>query len=117
VPTVQTIRRLPPSRNSDLPKPMLHWELETQQAHPLRLVDASAGDVAEITPPAGLNQTTGQTNQNQEITYVLKTAGKFTLSGNQADGTNNLPLGPYTIAGEGSVLKIKSDGTNWWKSA
>ena len=92
---------------------MNYWELETQGANPLRTVDTSAGSYTENPPPAGLNESTGQTNQNQEITYVKKSAdpNTFTLEG------SNLPLGPYILTAQGQVLKIKSDGTDWWKSA
>jgi len=111
--TTQTIRRLPPTRNAKLTKEMQYWELETQGVNPLRTVDTSKGAYDEQPPAAGLNSSTGQTNQNVEITYVKTSEDLhvFTLSG------KNLPLGPYTLTEQGSVLKIKSDGVNWWKSA
>jgi hypothetical protein len=113
MPTTQTVRRQPPLRNANLSEPMQYWELETQQAAPLIKVDTSAGSFSEAPPSAGTNQSTGQTNQNQEITYIKTSsdANTFTLAG------PNLPLGPYTLTAQGGILKIKSDGTDWWKSA
>jgi hypothetical protein len=93
--------------------PLQYWELETQQAAPLHKVDTSAGSYGEAPPPAGSNQMTGQTAQNQEITFIKTSAdaNTYTLAG------PNLPLGPYTLTAQGQVLKIKSDGTSWYKSA
>jgi hypothetical protein len=92
---------------------MRYWELETQQAHPMLKVDTSLGGYTEAPPAAGLNSTTGQTNLGQEITYIKVSADAnvFTLAG------INLLFGPYTLTAQGSVLKIKSDGTDWLKSA
>lgn len=77
---------------------------------PLLIVDTSAGPYAESLPPAGLNSTTGQSNQNQEITYIKSSADAnvFTLNGAQG--------GPYTLTARYSLMKFKSDGTVWWKS-
>jgi|SRR5580693_80673 hypothetical protein len=113
MPTTQVTRRPPPLRFADLSQPMQFWELETQQSAPLNKVDTSKGSYTEAPPAAGLDTTTGQTNQNQEITYIKVSAdaNTFTLEG------NNLPLGPYTLTAQGQVLKIKSDGTDWYKSA
>lgn len=113
MPATQTIRRLPPLRNAGISQPMTYWELETQGAAPLITMDTSGGDETMSPPAAGLNQSTGQTNQNQEITYIKTSsdANTFTLSG------DNLPLGPYTLTAPGQALKIKSNGTNWYKSA
>jgi hypothetical protein len=92
---------------------MTYWEQETQQASPLRKVDTTEGRYTEAPPAAGLVGSTGQTNQNSEITYVKTSsdANVFTLAG------ENLPFGPYTLTAPGSVLKIKSDGADWWPSA
>lgn len=111
--TTQTVRRLPPTQRTEITEPMRYWELETQQAAPLRSVDTTAGPYTEAPPPAGLNATTGQTAQNQEITYVKTSsdANSFTLAG------PNLPLGPYTLTAHGDFLKIKSDASNWWRVA
>jgi len=113
MPTTQTIRRLPPTRHAKIPPEMVYWELETQQSAPLRVIDTSAGSYSENPPEAGLNSSTGQTNQNQEITYVKKSAdgNTFTLTG----VGGNLPGGPYTLTAQWQTLKIKSDGTDWYK--
>lgn len=113
MPTTQTIRRQVPLKNSNVSAPMQYWELETQQSAPLHTVDTSAGAYTEEPPPAGLNSSTGQTNQNAEYSYVKTStdANVWTLAG------SNLPLGPYRLMSQGDSLKIKSDGTNWWKVA
>jgi hypothetical protein len=113
MPTTPSTRRPPPLQSVKIDLPMQYWELETQQAAPLHKVDTSAGSYGEAPPSAGANQSTGQTNQNQEITLIKVSAdgNTYTLSG------ANLPLGPYTLTAQGQVLKIKSDGTNWWRSA
>lgn len=113
MPTTQTIRRLPPTRHAKLPDEMVYWELETQGHHPMRTVDTSKGAYTEAPPEAGLNQSTGQTNQNAEISFVKTSsdAHVFTLAG------PNLPLGPYMLTVRGDHIKIKSDGTDWWKVA
>lgn len=113
MPTTKVTRRPPPLRFADLNKAMQAWELETQQAAPLHKVDTSAGNETQTPPAAGLDATTGQTNQNQEITYVKVSADAnvFTLEG------DNLPLGPFMLTTQGQVLKIKSDGTDWFRSA
>jgi hypothetical protein len=108
MPSTQSIRRLPPTRNANLTKEMQYWELETQSSHPLVTVDTSKSGYSEAPPPAGLNQATGQTNQNVEITYTKTSADAniFTLNGVQG--------GPYMMKGKFDVIRIKSDGTNWW---
>lgn len=109
MPTSQTQLFPPPQRGSNLPEPLLKWLLSVQNLLPLRVVDTSAGGYAETPPPAGLNTSTGQSNQNMEITYVKSSADAnvFTLHGVEG--------GDLTLAAQYSFLKIKSDGTNWWK--
>ncbi len=111
MPSVETIRRLPPLRGSNISKQMEYWELETQGAVPLRTVDTSAGSETEALPPAGLNSATGQTNQNKEITYRKTSAdgNTFTITGS-IDGPQVLT----TNVGAGSAVRFKSDGTDWW---
>jgi hypothetical protein len=113
MPTTQTIRRLPPTKHADLRPEMQFWELETQQVAPLRLVDTSAGSYEENPPEAGLNTSTGQTNQNQEITYkkISADGNTFTLAG----VGGNLPEGPLTLTAQWQSFKIKSNGTDWYK--
>lgn len=116
MPTVQTIKRQPPLRFAELSKPMQSWHLELQHAVPMNEVNTSTGGYTENPPPAGLNSTTGETNQNQEITYVKTSAdgNTWTLAGIPSAP---LPFGPYTLTTQGQVLKIKSNGTAWFKSA
>jgi len=87
---------------------MQKWFFTLQSLLPLRIIDTSNGSYAETPPPAGLNASTGQSNQNQEITYIKASsdANVFTLSG--------VLGGPYTLTAQYQSLKIKSDGTNWW---
>lgn len=91
------------------------WLFTLQMLFPLRLVDTTAGPYAEDVPPAGLNNSTGQSNQNQEITYKKTSAdgNTFTLNGSVA---NPLPEGPLTLTTQYEFFKIKSDGTSWWKT-
>ena len=111
MPTTQTIRRQVPLKGATISEQMKYWEMETQQAHPLHTVDTSAGSYTEAPPAAGLNSSTGQTNQNQEISYVKTSADAnvYTLAG------PNLPLGPYTLTAQGDWIKIKSNGTSWFR--
>ncbi len=108
MPTTQTILYPPPVRQSNVDPQMIKWFLVLQALIPLRLVDTSNGAYAENAPPAGLNSSTGQSSQNQEITYVKSSADTnvFTLNGVQG--------GPYALTNQYDALKIKSDGTNWW---
>jgi|ERR1035438_6407184 hypothetical protein len=111
--TTQTIRRQVPLRHAKLTGPMQFWEMETQQAHPMQEIDTSKGAETMSPPAAGLDSSTGQTNQNQEITYIKTSADTnvFTLQG------ANLPGGPYTLTAQYQTFKIKSNGAVWYKSA
>lgn len=84
------------------------WFFTLQNAHPLHTVDTSKGSYSEAPPPAGLNEATGQTNQNVEITYTKTSAdaNTFTLTGVEG--------GPYMLHAQYDVIRIKSDGTSWW---
>ena len=75
---------------------------------PLMEVDTSGGPYSEALPPAGLNSTTGQSNQNQELIYVKTSADAnvFTVTG----AVN----GAQTISAQYGVHRFKSDGTNWF---
>jgi len=88
---------------------MQKYLLTLQMLLPLNLVDTSAGSYAETPPSAGLNASTGQSNQNMEISYVKTTADGNTYTLNGVEG------GPYTLTAQFGFLKIKSDGTNWWR--
>lgn len=111
MPTTFTNLFPPPLRGLNLPTPLQQWLFTLQNLFPLALVDTSAGNYAEVPPPPGLNNATGQSNQNQEITYVKKSSDGhvFTLNGVQGS--------PFTLTGQFQRMKIKSDGTNWWRTA
>lgn len=112
--TTQTTLFPPPLRDviasiaGRLSQSFQQWFLSVQSLHPLRLVDTTAGPYSEAVPPAGLNSTTGQSNQNQEIVYKKTSAdgNTFTLTG-VADGSQ-------TLTAQYSKVRIKSDGTQWW---
>lgn len=108
MPTTQTQLFPPPQRGSNLPEPLLKWLFSVQNLLPLRVVDTSTGGYAETPPPAGLNSSTGQSNQNQEIIYIKSSndASVFTLNG--VEGS------PYTLSTQWQWIGIKSDGTNWY---
>ena len=112
MPTTQTTLPPPPHRFSNLSVPDKFWQLKLQSAAPMREVDTSSGAYTEAPPAAGVNTSTGQTNQGQEITYtkISADANVFTLAG------ANLPQGPYTLTTEGQFFKIKSNGTVWRRS-
>lgn len=111
MPTTQS--QLPPPNTvaSNLSKGDYFWLTQVQNQHPLITVDTSAGSFSEAAPPAGLESSTGQTNQNVEITYkkITDDLNVFTLTG--------VEDGPLILRRFGDVFKIKSDGTVWWKSA
>lgn len=112
--TTQTVLFPPPLRAliaaaaGTLSDAFRKWFLTLQNLHPLNLVDTSGGSYSEATPPAGLNSTTGQSNQNQEIVYKKTSSdgNTFTLTG-VADGSQ-------TLTAQYSKVRIKSDGTQWW---
>lgn len=114
MPTTQTVLPPPPfviDEQIDPRSPIGQWLLEVQAFQPLRLVDTTAGNYSENAPPAGASGSPGITNQNQEITYVKKSAdaNTFTLNGVQG--------GALTLSAQYAHLKIKSDGVNWWRTA
>lgn len=113
--TVETDLFPPPLRSqvqdgfNNLAQPYQKWLLTLQALLKLRVVDTTAAGYAETPPPAGLNTATGQSNQNAEIAYVKKSAdgNTFTLNGVQG--------GPYTLTAQFAFVRIKSDGTLWWR--
>lgn len=116
MPVTQTQLFPPPVRSvaideSDrLSDPLRLWLFSVQNLLPLVVVDTSGGNIAQTVPAAGLNSTTGQSNQNMEITY-LKSSGdgnSFTLHGVQG--------GDIVISAQYARFKIKSDGTSWWRT-
>jgi len=103
---------LPPlsTLGTNLSKSDYFWLELLQNQHPLAEVNTSQGSFSQAVPPAGLASSTGQTNQNQEITFKKTSSdgNTFTLSGAMD--------GPLTLTAQYSFFKIKSDGTNWWRS-
>ena len=102
--STKTVLFQPPLRNSDVPLPMQKWFLTLQNLHPMIEVDTSNGAITETLPPAGLNEATGQSNQNAEHTYVSLGAHPLTIQGAAT---------PVVITGAGSVAQFKSNGTVW----
>jgi hypothetical protein len=97
--------------NGNLARPLRQWLFSVQNLHPLITVDTTEGNVVQAVPPAGLNSSTGQSNQNMEITYVKSSADGNTVSITGVEG------GTITLTAQYQSQKIKSDGTNWWKTA
>src|SRR6267143_1749673 len=111
MPTMQVDFREPPVRGSEIDKVLTAWLFAIQKRLPLRKADTTTGSYSEALPPAGLTSaTTGETNQNQEITYVKTSAdaNTFTITG-AASGAVGLTL-QYAFA------KFKSDGTSWYRT-
>jgi hypothetical protein len=92
------------------PTAVQKYLLSLQMLLPLRLADTSGGSYSEALPPAGLNSTTGQSNQNQEIVYIKTTvdANTFTITG--------AITGNVVLATQYALARFKSDGTNWWSA-
>lgn len=86
------------------------WNFTLQRQLPLIEIDTTTGPLVDTVPPAGLNSTTGQSNQNQEITFVKISAdaNAYTLNG--------VVSGAIVISAQYAFFKIKSDGTNWYRT-
>lgn len=115
MPTSQTSFPPNPQRIAQEISPaLLKWLIQLANQLPLREVDTTAGAYAEDAPPAGLNSTTGQNNQNQEIIYKKLSAdgNTFTLNGTLA---GPLPEGPRTLTAQYDYFRIKSNGTSWYR--
>lgn len=117
MPVTQTQLFEPPAQslavdeNRRLAPPLRQWLFSVQNLLPLVVIDTTSGNIVEGVPPAGLNSTTGQSNQNMEITFVKSSAdaNSFTLNGVQG--------GAIVISAQYATFKIKSDGTSWWRTA
>lgn len=109
MPTSQTVLFPPPLRGTTLSQPEQKYLASLQYLSPLRVGDSSAGSYSEALPPAGLNQTTGQSNQNQEIVFIKGSADANTWTVTGAQG------GPVTFSAQYDSARFKSDGTNWWR--
>ena len=92
--------------------PLRQWLFSLQMLLPFVAVDTSLGNVVIALPPAGLNSTTGQSNQNMEIIYrkITGDGNTVTITGS-ADGAIVLTTGDKSAT---SRARFKSDGTSWW---
>jgi hypothetical protein len=114
MPTKTTALIPPPLRNKildaagRLERTLQNWLFSLQNHQPLKLVDTSGGNYSEALPPAGLNSSTGQSNQNQELVYK-----KVSADGNTFTLTGALE-GPQTLIAQWSKLRVKSNGTSWY---
>lgn len=110
MPTTQTVLFPPPVRGTALSKQEQLYLATLQYLLPLREVDTSAGPYTEALPPAGLDSSTGQSNQNQEITFVKVSAdgNPFTLTG--------AANGPFVLTVQYGFAKFKSDGSRWLRT-
>ena len=108
MPTTRTIAPPPTTQGSNLSATDYQWMLIMQGLQPLYEVDTSKGGYSENPPAAGV-ASSGQTGQVKEITYVKKSADAnvFTLNG--------VLGGPYTLTAQYQTLKIKNNGTDWYK--
>jgi hypothetical protein len=108
MPTTQTQLPPPPVRDTTLSKSEQLYLAMLQYQMPIRKVDTTAGPYAEAAPAPGLSNDTGQTNQNQQISYVKTSAdvNVFTLNG--------VAGGPYTLTNQHDSITIKSDASNWY---
>ncbi len=98
----------PPLRGTKMSVPEQHYMLSLQHLLPLYIIDTTAGNLVLALPPAGLNSSTGQSNQNQEISYIKRStdANTATIEGAQ--------FGAVVLFAQGDKARFKSDGTVWW---
>jgi hypothetical protein len=96
------------NKDGTLSDSLQKWLFTLQNLIPLKIVDTTSGPSTEALPPAGLNSSTGQSAQDQEITYkkVSADANVFTITG--------AAEGPQTLTLQYAGIRFKSDGTNWW---
>src|SRR5256885_6629511 len=103
MPTTSTTL-FPPTFRGKLEK----WLLSLQNLSQLKLVDTTAGNYSEALPPAGLNSSTGQSNQNQRLTYKKTSADGNTFS------LTGAPEGTQTLTAQWSKVTLQSNGTSWY---
>lgn len=104
----RTVMREPPLRNDQNTKPMQYWFLGVQTSMPLIEVDTTLGNEVITLPPAGLDTSTGQSSQGQELTYV-----KISADGNTVT-INGAQLGAVVLVAQGDRVRFKSNGVVWW---
>jgi hypothetical protein len=93
-----------------LAPPLREWLFSVQNLLPLVEVDTTAGNLAITLPPAGLNSSTGQSAQNQEIIYIKTSADAHTAT------IAGALTGSATLKNRYDIARFKSDGTNWINS-
>lgn len=99
----------PPVRGSNLSKQEQLYLATLQYQLPRVDVDTTAGPETIALPPAGLNSSTGQSNQNQELIYC-----KTSSDGNTVTITG-AASGTVTLTMQWQTARFKSNGTNWVK--
>jgi hypothetical protein len=115
MPTATTALFPPPIRGAiadtlgKVTRTFQQWLFTLQNQSQLKLVDTSAGDYSEDLPAAGLNATTGQSNQNQELIYKKISADGHTFT---LTGSND---GPLTLTAVNASMRLRSNGTSWYK--
>lgn len=109
----QTTLFPPPIRDASISDPLRKYLFSLQQLHPLVEVDTSGGNVSLALPNAGLTSSqTGQSNQNQEITYVKSSSDANTVTITGGFGGNQVLTAQTPNAG--SLVRFKSDATSWY---
>jgi hypothetical protein len=113
MPTTPYLPQPPTQMGTNLSPTDYSWQLIVQGLAPLFEVDTSKGSYSETVPAAGVNPAnpaTGQSAQGKEIIYVKTSADSNTYTLNGVQG------GPLILKKFLDVIRIKSDGTNWWSS-
>jgi hypothetical protein len=100
----------PPSQYSNLDVASRRYLLTLQVMKPLIEVDTTGGNVTQALPAPGMNQSTGQSAQGQELIYrkISPDVNTVTITGSP-DGNQVLT----TNSGTGSVARFQSNGTVW----
>lgn len=109
MPTKNTELFPPPIQLADLSPAIQLFLLTLQNLSQLNEGDSSGGSYSEALPAPGLNSTTGQSAQSQELTYIKISAdaNTWTITG-AATGT-------VTLTTQFQSARFKSNGTVWYK--
>lgn len=113
MPTTQVTLFPPPVRESTLSKPEREYLFSLQRRLFLWKIDTSLGPYSEALPPAGVNVTTGQSNQSQEIVLKKISADANIYTFTAGPGAL-FPEGPRTLNAQYDSFRVISDGTSWW---
>jgi hypothetical protein len=106
----QTTLFPPAFRDSKLAPTEQRYLFTLQRQLPLVEIDTSGGNVVIALPPAGLNSTTGESNQNQEIIYVKTSADANTVT------INGALSGTVVLTMQYEAARFKSNATSWIES-